>query len=161
MNVTVKILITIAILALDLVLQKTTQHRIDRHVEKNKMPHRRNVVMHKIKSVLLHSASIVAIIMLWGVSLQNIWVSIAGLLGLVAIGFFAVWSILSNIFAGIVIFFTRPFQIEDTIELLPEGIKGKVKDINGFFTILVDEDGNTLNVPNNFIYQKIVKTHRS
>lgn len=117
--------------------------------------------MHKTKTILLHTAVLIAIVLLWGVSLENAWVSVAGFLGLVAIGFFAVWSILSNIFAGIVIFFSRPFKIDDTIELIPDGIKGRVKDINGFFVILSDEEGSTCNIPNNFVYQKIVKNYRS
>lgn len=161
MNPMIKILITVAVLLLDILLQKWSQHAIDRYVIKYRMSQRRNLVMHKTKTILLHAAVLIAIVLLWGVSLENAWVSVAGFLGLVAIGFFAVWSILSNIFAGIVIFFSRPFKIEDTIELMPEGIKGRVKDITGFFIILIDEEGNTYNIPNNFVYQKIIKNYRS
>ena len=157
MTFLVKILVSLAILAVDILVQTLTQRAIDRYVTRYRMSHKRNLVMHKTKSVLLHGAALVAIVLMWGVSIENVWVSIAGILGLVAIGFFAVWSILSNIFAGIVLFFNRPFKIEDTIELLPDGIRGRVKDINGFFVLLEDEDGNTINIPNNLVFQKIMK----
>lgn len=49
--------------------------------------------------------------------------------------------------------------MEDTIEILPDGIKGKVKDINGFFVILSDSEGNITHIPNNMIYQKVVRTY--
>ena len=39
-----------------------------------------------------------------GVNLNNIWVYLGGFLSVVAIGLFAVWSILSNIISGIFIF---------------------------------------------------------
>jgi small-conductance mechanosensitive channel len=157
MTFLVKILVSLAILAVDILVQTLTQRAIDRYVTRYRMSHKRNLVMHKTKSVLLHAAALIAIVLMWGVSIENVWVSIAGILGLVAIGFFAVWSILSNIFAGIVLFFNRPFKIEDTIELLPDGIRGRVKDINGFFVLLEDEDGHTINIPNNLVFQKIVK----
>ncbi|WP_372807135.1 mechanosensitive ion channel domain-containing protein [Pontiella sp.] len=34
--------------------------------------------------------------------------------------------------AGILLFFTTPFRIEDVIEVMPDGIKGQVLAINTF-----------------------------
>jgi len=158
MTILLKILITIAIIITDFFLQKIIQKKIDRYVLRNGMSQKRNLVMHKTKTVLIHTTAAVALLLMWGLSIENAWVTIGSFLGLVAIGFFAVWSILSNIFAGVVIFFTRPFKIDGTIEIIPDGIRGKVRDINGFFTLLTDEEGRTINIPNNMIYQKIIKT---
>jgi small-conductance mechanosensitive channel len=121
------------------------------------MSQKRNLIIHKTKTILFHSITLIAIILVLGVTLENVWVSIAGFLGLVAIGFFAVWSILSNIFAGITIFFNRPFVIEDKIEIMPDGIQGRVRDINSYFVVLEDDEGNSVNIPNNMIFQKVVK----
>jgi MscS family membrane protein len=157
-DVLIKILVSLGIIILDILLQKITQKAIDRFVKKNKMSQTRNLTIHKIKSVFFHLVAILGMIILWGVSFQNAWVSIAGFIGLIAIGFFAVWSILSNIFAGIILFFYRPFKIEDEIEIASEGIRGNVKDINAFFVILSDKEGSLTHIPNNMIYQKVVKT---
>lgn len=157
MNTMIKLLISLAVIVIDLLLQKWFQSRIDKYVRRNKMSQSRNVIIHKTKTIFLHTTVLVALILLWGISLENAWISIAGFLGLVAIGFFAVWSILSNIFAGIAIFFNRPFKIEDTIEIVPDGIRGKVIDINSFFIILKDTEGNTIQIPNNMVFQKIIK----
>ena len=154
----VKSTVSLLILILDLLLQKITQKAIDRFVQKNRMSQSRNLAMHKTKTVAFHLATLAGIIILWGVSFENAWVSIAGFIGLIAIGFFAVWSILSNIFAGVILFFYRPFKIEDEIEIIPDGIRGKVRDINGFFVVLTDEDDNLTHIPNNMIYQKVIKT---
>ncbi len=161
MTVIVKALITLGIFVADILLQLILQKTIDRYVTRYGVKQKRNLAMHKTKTILLHVISIVPVVLIWGVDIQNVWVSIAGFLGLVAIGFFAVWSILSNLFAGILLLFTRPFQVDDTIEILPDGIRGKVKDINSFFIILTDSEENTVNIPNNMVYQKIIKRLRT
>ncbi len=154
----IKGFISLGIIFLDLLLQKIAQKGIDRYVQKNRMSQPRNLAMHKTKTITFHMAAIMSLIILWGVSFESAWVSLAGFIGLIAIGFFAVWSILSNIFAGVILFFFRPFKVDDYIEIIPDGISGKVKDINGFFVILSDNEGNLTHVPNNMFYQKIVKT---
>ncbi len=157
-TILIKGFISLGILFLDLLLQKIAQKGIDSYVRKNRMSQPRNLAMHKTKTIAFNMAAIIGLIILWGVSFENAWVSIAGFIGLIAIGFFAVWSILSNIFAGVILFFFRPFKVDDDIEILPDGISGKVKDINGFFVVLSDSEGNLTHVPNNMFYQKIVKT---
>ncbi len=144
MTVLVKALITLEVLVVDIFLQVLLQKAIDRYVRRYAIGQKRNLAMHKVKTTFLHALSAVAVVLIWGVNLQNAWVSIAGFLGLVAIGFFAVWSILSNLFAGILLLLTRPFQIDDTIEILPDGIKEKVK-------------GHNVHIPNNMVYQKIIR----
>jgi small-conductance mechanosensitive channel len=153
----VKIAVSAGVLVVVFILQRVLQKAIDRYIERNNMSQRRNLAMHKTKTILLYVVCIIAIGIVWGFSLENVWVSVAGFLGLVAIGFFAVWSILSNVFAGIVIFFNQTFRLHDTIEIVPEGIKGSIHDINAFFITLQDEEGNAISIPNNMIFQKIVK----
>ena len=80
-----------------------------------------------------------------------------GILALIAVAFFAVWSLVGNILAGMIIYFTTPFKINDLIEVMPDGIKGKVLTINTFFTVLIDEDDNYINIPNSLFFQKYVR----
>ena len=49
----------------------------------------------------------------WGFDPEKLWVVVTGFLGLVAIGFFAVWSLLSNTIAGLFLFLSDPFKIND------------------------------------------------
>lgn len=75
-------------------------------------------------------------------------------LGLIAIGFVAVWSILSNIICAIILFVTKPFVIDSHIRFLHAKIEGRVDEITLFFTILEDKKGNLIHIPNNAIFQK-------
>ena len=76
---------------------------------------------------------------------------------MIAVGFIAVWSILSNILAGIMIYFTSPFKVKDCIEIAPDGICGQVLAINTIYTLLIDEEGAYISVPNSLFFQKYIK----
>lgn len=104
-----------------------------------------------------------------GISVTALWASLSAVLMLVAIGFVAVWSILSNISAALLLVVSAPFRIGDEIEILepstqdPEkpGLRGRIKDISFFYTTLeqTDEDEQTryVRVPNNLFFQKAVR----
>ena len=93
----------------------------------------------------------------WGFDPATLWVAIAGFVGLVAIGFFAVWSLLSNIVAGVFLFLSDPFRINDEIEMPEVEIAGKVRDIRPLFVVLEETSGHTVYVPNNLLFQKIFR----
>ncbi|MDA3799726.1 MAG: mechanosensitive ion channel family protein [Kiritimatiellae bacterium] len=98
-----------------------------------------------------------SLILIWNVNIKNVWVSLTGIMALVAIAFFAVWSLVGNILAGIIIYFTSPFKIEDTIEVMPDGICGTVLAVNTFYTVLLDTDGSYISVPNSLFFQKYIR----
>jgi small-conductance mechanosensitive channel len=156
-----KIVITASIIVITLIFQKVFQKAIDRYARKYNISHKRMLALHKTKSITLYFIAAIAVILTWGFSLENIWVSVAGFVGLIAIGFFAVWSILSNIFAGLMLYFAQTIRIQEKIEIVPEGISGTVTDINLFFIILTDDQENQISIPNNLIFQKMVKKLRT
>lgn len=108
-------------------------------------------------SILSLVIFIVIIIFIWGIDIKNLWVSITSVVAMVAVAFFAVWSLIGNILAGFIIYFTTPFKINDTIEVLPDKIKGKVLAINSFYTIIIDKEQNYINIPNSLFFQKYIK----
>lgn len=108
--------------------------------------------------------SVLALVLLLGVfgfNLGGLWAMFATVLGMIAIGFVAVWSLLSNTSATLLILILRPFQVGDDIELAGEPVKGRVIDLNFFYTTLLDEDGRHVQVPNNLFFQKTLKRRRN
>ncbi|MEO0452755.1 MAG: mechanosensitive ion channel family protein [Verrucomicrobiota bacterium] len=87
----------------------------------------------------------------------NVLDTILAALGLVAIGVIAVWSILSHITATILLILIKPFRVGDTIQFPGEEIKGVLVDLNLFFAILQDEEGNQYSIPTNTFFQKTVR----
>lgn len=117
----------------------------------------RYFVIRRILRIFSMLVGIFALLLIWEVSLENMWVHITGVLAVVAIAFFAVWSLVGNLLAGIILYFTSPFGMEEEIEIMPDEIRGKVLAINSFYTVLQDGDGNYINIPNALFFQKYIR----
>lgn len=103
-------------------------------------------------------ALIFTLLVIWGVNTENIYIFITSTLALIAIGFVAVWSILSNVFAAVLLVFNKELvKGNKTIQIMPDNIEGKVKDITLLYTIIEDKKGDLYQIPNNMIFQKIIK----
>lgn len=101
---------------------------------------------------------VAAIAARWGV-LENFWAAVTAAVTLVAIGFFAVWSVLSNVLCSVILLANRPFRIGDEIELVPDPIRGRVLHVGLTHTTLLGSEGETFQVPNNLFFQRVVKRY--
>jgi small-conductance mechanosensitive channel len=74
------------------------------------------------------------------------------------IAFFAQWSFLSNITAGIIIFFNHPIRLGDQIRIVEKDffIEGKVTNISFFFMHLENEEKEQITIPNSIALQKTI-----
>jgi len=102
----------------------------------------------------------------FGLSVAALWASVTGIVALVALGFVAVWSVLSNILCSILMIIFPPFRIGDNIEVQEPSnefcIRGKVDSINMMFTTLltlnaVGEPESVIRIPNSIFFQKYVR----
>jgi len=157
MSITIKIIITAGVLVLAFLVNTLLNRLLKGFVKKYSLRRARKLVIQKIKTAVIFVFAALIIIYLWGLQVQNIWIFVTGFLGLVAIGLFAVWSILSNVFAGVVIFFTQPFRIDDTIRIIPEGVSGTVTDITLFFVRIKTDQGGLVSIPSNIIFQRMIE----
>lgn len=114
-----------------------------------------------VRLTLRYSILAVAVVLVlgrWGFQVDTIIAVIGTILGLVAIGFVAVWSVLSNFLCAFVLVLFKPFAVGDEVELTGgEGVKGKVVDLSLLFTTLEVGPGETFLVPNNTFFQRIFK----
>jgi small-conductance mechanosensitive channel len=103
-----------------------------------------------------------------GVSATVLWTALTGFTAVAAVAFFAIWSVLSNMFCALLIFAMGPFRLGDTVEVIDSadkpGVKGRVLSINLFYTTLQDVSeegaGALLQVPNSLFFQKSVRRWR-
>ena len=154
-----KILITIALIIGLAVLTILSNGAIKRFAERREIKLYRWRAAQKIVNGLLLFLAVIVVLALWGLDFKNVGVILSSVLGLVAIGFVAVWSILSNVLAGFFMFLSDAFRLEDRITILPDEISGTVYQMKLMFVVLKDDNGDLLHVPNNVMIQKIVKTH--
>lgn len=95
-----------------------------------------------------------------GIDMEGLWSAMAAAVSLIAIGFVAMWSILSHMLASMLIVVFRPFAVGDRVEVVgDDSVIGEVLDLNPVHTTLRSDDGGTLQIPNNIFFQKAFKRH--
>jgi small-conductance mechanosensitive channel len=119
----------------------------------------RILLTNKVISILIYITLIVITAFIWGVDEQQLLIYISSFLTILGIAFFAQWSILSNITAGIILFVNYPVKIGDKITILEKdyNIDGEIKDIGAFFITLKTDKNEFITVPNSIILQKNIK----
>jgi small-conductance mechanosensitive channel len=122
-------------------------------------------VMHISRLVNIGMTFICLIILclLVGLDYREISVFLSSIFAVVGIALFAQWSILSNVTASMIIFFSFPYQVGDRIRILEkdEDIEGIIQDITMFHVILLRDDLDLISYPNSLILQKAVLQLRS
>jgi small-conductance mechanosensitive channel len=117
----------------------------------------RILVTNKIISILIYITVLVVIAFIWGVDEKQLLIYISSFLTILGIAFFAQWSILSNITAGIILFVNYPVKIGDSITILEKdsvnNITGEIKDIGAFFITLRTAENDLITLPNSIILQ--------
>ncbi|UVE19813.1 mechanosensitive ion channel family protein [Pseudomonas sp. LS44] len=103
-----------------------------------------------------------------GVSAEVLWTALTGFAAVAAVAFFAIWSVLSNLFCAVLIFALGPFRLGDVVEVVDSGdkpgVKGRVVGINLFYTTLSDVSegaaGALIQIPNSLFFQRAVRRWR-
>lgn len=119
------------------------------------LEHRTNLVI-KYINILIGLLAIISIVIIWGVKREQIFLFISSLFAVIGVASFAQWSILSNISAGIILFFSYPFKIGDKIKILDKDfpLEGEIEDIKAFYIVLKNNDDERITYPNNLLMQK-------
>lgn len=162
------ILATIVTIIFAIIIHKLLCHGVNRLSTKGLIPNQlRNTIQPIMKWLIIIITALISF-GFFGVSVTSFWAALSGVLVLVAIGFVAVWSVLSNILCSILLVIFSPFRIGDEIEVqdpaAPITIRGKVTGINMFFTTLqsngngqTETEEHLIRVPNNLFFQKYVR----
>lgn len=110
----------------------------------------------KYSSVGMSFIGVAGILIIWGVNLENLSLLLSSVFAVIGVALFATWSILSNVTAGIILFFSFPFKIGDRIKIhddeFPEELV--ITDIRAFYVELKTYHGTLLTYPNNLFLQK-------
>jgi small-conductance mechanosensitive channel len=117
--------------------------------------HRRKVIFNL--SIILNyliGSGILAII--WGINLKDFSIFISSILAVLGVAFVAQWSILSNLTASVILFFSHPVRIGDRIRVLDKDFDwtGEVKNITGFYFFIKTDSGDNISLPNSLVIQK-------
>ncbi len=109
-------------------------------------------------TITLASIALIIIAFIFGAEFKDFAFIFSSFFAVLGIALFAIWSILSNITSGIIMFFNFPYKIGDKIEIHDKDypIKAIIEDIRAFQLHLRLENGDLITYPNNLMLQKAV-----
>lgn len=123
---------------------------------------RTNLIVKYISFALTLTAMAI-LTLIWGVNFRDLGLLLSSIFAVIGVALFAQWSILSNITAGVIIFFSYPFKIGNTVRIMDKEISFSenpdenlfiIEDIKAFHLHLRRPNGEILTYPNNMVLQK-------
>lgn len=151
-----QIIATIVALVIFMILRYLVNTIIDNIGKTSEFAESRTQLVKKYIDYFIYMLALLVIISIWGIKPEQIFLFISSVLTVIGVAFFAQWSILSNITAGIILFFSSPFKIGNTIKIMDNDypIEAKIIDIRSFYTLLKTAKGEEITFPNNLLLQK-------
>ncbi|AJH14343.1 mechanosensitive ion channel domain-containing protein [Myroides profundi] len=151
-----EIIATVITLALYIPCRKLVGYIIRSFSTKEQRKDSRVLLIIRLFNTLLSVIFLILILTIWGVKPENFMVTLTSVFTVIGVAMFAQWSLLSNITAGILLFFSFPFRIGDTIRLQDKDfpIEAKIIDIKAFCTILLTTENEKISYPNSLLLQK-------
>ncbi len=120
----------------------------------------RTLLITKYISAALTLLGVGILSFIWGVDFKNLGLLFTSVFTVIGVALFANWSILSNVTAGVILFFSFPFKIGDRVKILDKEIESQepytIEDIKAFHVHLRKDNGELLTYPNNLMMQKPV-----
>ncbi|HXJ97476.1 MAG TPA: mechanosensitive ion channel domain-containing protein [Gelidibacter sp.] len=118
----------------------------------------RTHLMQRYMSVITIIIGLVTIIFIFGTDLRDLVVIFSSVFAVIGIALFAIWSILSNITSGIIMFLSFPYKVGDKIQIHDKDapLEGIIEDIRAFHLHLRTQNGDLVTYPNNLMLQKAV-----
>ncbi|MBT8178291.1 MAG: mechanosensitive ion channel family protein [Eudoraea sp.] len=145
----VLILVTLLIISITKRAIKRFGRLVDINVNKRK-------VIFYLSYLIIYFVAFTALSIIWGVNLKDFVVFISSILAVLGVAFVAQWSILSNITASVILFFSHPLRLGDRIRVLDKDFDwtGEIEDISAFYLFMKTDDSRKITIPTNLVIQK-------
>jgi len=109
-------------------------------------------------TVFLFLISLLIESLIFGAKPEDLSLIFSSVFAVIGIALFAIWSILSNVTSGVIMFFSFPYKVGDKIKIHDKDfpIEAIIEDIRAFQLHLRLDNGDLVTYPNNLILQKAV-----
>ena len=159
----VKIIVTAVFIFLIYPVVRVIANKLVNNVAKfNLYAEKRVRMIKRTLNAVIMFILITILISLWGVETKNIIVALSSIFAVIGVAFFAQWSILSNITAGIVVYFSLNLKTGDRIKILDKDfpLKATIIDLKAFYIFLETDEGEKIIYPNSLILQKGISVYK-
>ncbi|SDE73855.1 Mechanosensitive ion channel [Pricia antarctica] len=155
-----ELLATVILIAVLFILKLVLTKAIRKVGRMSDIVEARTLLITKYVSILLTILGFGLLTFIWNIKFKDVGIAFASVFTIIGVALFASWSILSNITAGVVLFFSFPFKIGDRVKIMDKDIEGEepylIEDIRAFHVSLRKDNGELLVYPNNLMMQKAV-----
>lgn len=153
-----QLLRTIAIVLILVIFQIILKKAANRVGKRTGINITRTKLMFKYINILVLLIAFFLFSFAWGMDLGDLSIVFSSAFAVIGVALFAIWSILSNVTSGIIMFFSFPYRIGDKIKIHDKDmpIEAVIEDIRAFHLHLRTDDGELTTYPNNLILQKAV-----
>jgi len=154
--ITTNLILTLSLFVLVLLISKSSDYFIQKIGTRKKIIPKRIYYISKLLRFLIVFLALMAMAIIWNMQLGGIMVFASSIFAVIGVALFAQWSILSNLTSSIIIFFTFPARVGDTIKVIDgdNTLSGEIVEISLFQIEILDAEGNTILYPNNLFIQK-------
>lgn len=153
-----KIILTVGALVMLFIAKFFWRWLINSRARQFKLSFERKAIANKLSNLILVVLFFVAVLSIWGGRIEDVALILSGIATVLGVAFFAQWSLLSNITASFILYFSHPIRIGSHVKILDKDypIEGKVIDITSFFIKIRQTDGETMIIPTAIILQKSI-----
>lgn len=158
---TSKIIISILVIVASFVIKLISYRVLNGVIRKIGFKLSRKVVFDKIINILLILIASIILLGIWEVDSNDLTFYFASVFTILGIAFFAQWSHLSNVTAGVIILFNHPARIGDLITINDgdNSVTGQIEDIGLFFITVISPNKNKVLLANTLFLQKSVSVN--
>ncbi|GAA4897719.1 mechanosensitive ion channel family protein [Flaviramulus aquimarinus] len=151
-----ELIITGFILLTMLIIRHITNFTIKKISRRNGINEARIRLICRYVTVTLFSLTLLIECFVFGAELKEMAVIFSSIFAILGIALFAIWSILSNVTSGIIMFFSFPYQVGDKVSIHDKDfpLEAIIEDIRAFQLHLRLENGDLVTYPNNLMLQK-------
>jgi small-conductance mechanosensitive channel len=156
MSFKTEILVTGILLVVIFILNSLTKRAIRRFGRTSAIDMNNRKIIFYLSNLFFYGLAAVGLSLIWGMNLEDFSLFLSSTLAILGVGFVAQWSILSNLTASVILFFSHPLRLGDRIRVLDKDFDwtGKVEDISGFYLFMRTDDGRRITIPTNLVIQK-------
>lgn len=157
-NFTDKIIYTIILLIVLSIIRYLIVITVKRIGKKSGTTEARAALIGRYVTVTLVLVALLIEAFILGAKTSDVTLIFSSVFAVIGVALFAIWSILSNITSGVIMFFSFPYKVGDKIKIhdKEDSIIGIIEDIRAFQVLIRDENDDLVTYPNNLILQKAV-----
>lgn len=153
---TSNLVFTVVIIIIAFIVSKISAYFINKVAKNKQVLPQRSYYVNKFLQFLLVIITLMVLLIVWNIKLGGMMVFASSIFAVIGVALFAQWSMLSNLTASIIIFFTFPARVGDKIKILDgdNSISGEILEISLFQIVILNDENNTVLYPNNLFLQK-------